>query len=129
MMTREEAKELLPIIQAFANGAQIQVDDADYGNRWRDTECPSFDTDFEYRVKPKCRPFKSADECWDVMLCHSPFGWIKNERGISSTITLVSNNYHTTVLVNGEELTFEELANHWCFVDDGVPFGVKEEEA
>ena len=38
-MTREQAKELLPIIQAFAEGKTIQVWAND---TWQDEEYPSF---------------------------------------------------------------------------------------
>ena len=60
-MTREEAKELLPIIQAYAEGKTIQ-----YRNvvcEWEDVtieEDLSFaDNPSEYRIKPepKYRPF------------------------------------------------------------------------
>ena len=62
-MTREEAKQLLPIIQAFAEGKAIE---SRYikGDKplWYDDEDPNFDDDLEYRIKsePKFRPFKNA---------------------------------------------------------------------
>lgn len=57
-MTRERAKELLPIIQAFAEGkaTQFSIDD---GHSWRDnnTEYHTlnfiFDGSVLYRVKPE----------------------------------------------------------------------------
>ena len=69
-MTREEAKELLPIIQAWAKGKSIQV---------RTENRPWFDLldnrlvigkIFEYRIKPepKYRPFKNQEECWTKCL-------------------------------------------------------------
>ena len=81
-MTREDAKELLPIIQAFAEGEDIQIATA---GEWKDvdeswailfTEPPHC-----YRIKPKqkYRPFKSQEECWNEMLKHQPFGWIYNK--------------------------------------------------
>lgn len=80
-MTREEAKELLPIIQAFAEGKTIQVKGPD--NRWYDYEGKNCKLKFDSRVqdyciKPKYRPFKNAEECWQEMLKHQPFGWVKN---------------------------------------------------
>lgn len=129
-MDRERVKKMLPIFQAFAEGKTIEYDNQ---RKWvpiRELDIVGIINPELYRIKPQpeYRPFKSAEECWDEMLCHSPFGWIKNERGVSSVITFVSNNYHTTAFVDGEERTFEELANHWCFVDDGMPFGMKEED-
>ena len=82
-MTREEAKELLPIIQAFAEGKDIQIRNiTDDG--WDDinNDIMSFCAKAEaYRIKPeiKYRPFKSQEECWNEMLKHHPFGWIYNK--------------------------------------------------
>ena len=76
-MTREEAKELLPIIQAFAEGKVIEIFDDEIG--WVEKENPKFNLnpDF-YRIKPvpKYRPFKTHGECWNEMLKHNQFGWI-----------------------------------------------------
>lgn len=78
-MTREEAKELLPIMQAYAEGKTIQFLD---GGKWADV----YQTDFyqspgKYRIKPepKYRPFRTRRECWDEMLKHQPFGWLKSK--------------------------------------------------
>lgn len=59
-MTPERAKELLPIIQAFAEGKTIQrkskVNDA-----WGDIVGQhSFLNDYEYRIKPKTVKFRLA---------------------------------------------------------------------
>ena len=65
-MTREEAKELLPIIKAFAEGKMIQ-DKIDGLTDWVDTD--EINLEFEgkkilHRIKPepKYRPFKSKEE-------------------------------------------------------------------
>ena len=50
-MNRDRAKELLPIIEAFGEGAAIQVDSS---SGWYDEECPSFGNDAStYRIKPE----------------------------------------------------------------------------
>ncbi len=63
-MTREETKVLLPIIQAYAEGKAIESR-CIKGDKslWYDDEDPSFDGDFEFRIKPepKYRPFKDAE--------------------------------------------------------------------
>ena len=35
----------------------------------------------DYRIKPetKYRPFKDAEECFEEMKKHQPFGWIKDK--------------------------------------------------
>jgi len=47
-MTREEAKELLPIIEHFANGGDIQHED---NGIWYDISCPSWLYGVTYRIK------------------------------------------------------------------------------
>ena len=81
-MNRQQAKELLPIIEAFAAGEIIQIKGPD--NRWYDRdkeECEiQFNSDPQmYRIKPKYRPFRSKEECWQEMLKHQPFGWVKED--------------------------------------------------
>lgn len=52
-MNREQAKQLLPIIQAFADGSELQVHDTMDG-QWLDIKDPWFNDGPErYRVKPK----------------------------------------------------------------------------
>lgn len=56
-MNREEAKELLPIIQAFAEGETIQVK-MPSDNGWREVSDPSFTSLPQfYRIKPEPREF------------------------------------------------------------------------
>ena len=81
-MTREEAKELLPIIQAFAEGKTIQF--RCKTGEWLDIINNEFDfilSPDDYRIKPepKYRLFKTQEECWNEMLKHQPFGWVKDE--------------------------------------------------
>ena len=60
-MTREEAKELLPIIQAFTEGKPIQF--RTNNRSWVDLLDNDIEINalFEYRIKPeqKYRPFKT----------------------------------------------------------------------
>ena len=63
-MTREEAKELLPIIQAWTEGETIEY--LDNNGRWVEGDNLSFCSGLErYRIKPepKYRPFKTREEC------------------------------------------------------------------
>ena len=56
-MTRERAKELLPVIQAFADGKTIQAKWDDRKDTWDDQINPDF-ADYpslKYRVKPEPR--------------------------------------------------------------------------
>ena len=51
-MKRRHAKELLPVIQAFAEGKEIQVRGSHIG-AWRTVEYPDWDFQCEYRIKPE----------------------------------------------------------------------------
>lgn len=66
-MTREEAKKLLPFIQAFSEGKTIQSRCiTGETSLWWDDNNPTFEIgDFDYRIKPepKYRPFNNASEC------------------------------------------------------------------
>ena len=113
-MIREQAKELLPIIQAFAEGKTIQYK---VKGGWQDIDNPSFnDLPSEYRIKPepKYRPFKSRDECWNEMLKHQPFGWLINR-----------DAQYINPLSIGDGKDFVNWFNLYTFAD-GTPFGVKE---
>lgn len=50
-MTRERAKELLPIIQAYAEGKTIECFTIE--GRWQEITNPFFDSATKYRIKPK----------------------------------------------------------------------------
>ena len=130
-MTREEVKEMLPVLQAFADGKTIESR-CIKGDKslWYDDEDPIFDNDLEYRIKPepKYRPFANAEECWQEMQKHQPFGWVKN-LSCYYNITAVSNI--DVVLANFSMCTFIQsfikIMNDFTFAD-GTPFGVKVEE-
>ena len=129
-MTREEAKELLPIIQAFAEDKEIEYRSKGFDEEWRRLiQIPGLSYDsFEYRIKPesKSRPFKDADECWQEMLKHQPFGWVKDKEGVAyTTITEVTNGDDNTAINGVCDWCLEEIYENFTFAD-GAPFGAKE---
>ena len=130
-MTREEAKRLLPIIKAFADGKHIQW--CNHCKNWIDIdERDGLNTEFPlsvYRIKPepKYRPFKSQEECWNEMLKHQPFGWVKNIE--TGDLCNISNIYESKgcskVFLDTCAYTLSSLLNEFTFID-GTPFGIKE---
>lgn len=137
-MTREEAKVLLPIIQAFAEGKVIEcrtkpslIEGSDVPNDWTEMKEIGFWNNIEYRIKqePKYRPFKDAEECWQEMQKHEYFGWIKaKDASIPSRfITINSVRNEEVSITSGIDFTYNELVEHYTFID-GTPFGIKEEE-
>lgn len=135
MLRREEVKELLPILQSFAEGKQIQ-DKIEGLTDWVDTDVINFKYEgqkIKHRIKPepKYRPFKTKEECWDEMHKHPDFGWIKGN---------VTDEYKQVIRIYGceTELIFnisynspadyspEMMFDGYTFTD-GTPFGIKEE--
>lgn len=128
-MTREETVERIKVMQAFVDGKQIQYKESD--GKWKDVKDPMWFSVNEYRIKPKpkYRPFANAEECWQEMQKHEPFGWVKDkERGYKVTITRVNDDENTGFMaINGKsEWTLEGLMDYYTFAD-GTPFGIKEE--
>lgn len=127
-MNREQAKELLPIIQAFAEGKTVQYK---IEGEWIQTNVPSFNPYlWEYRIKPepKYRPFKDAVECWQEMQKHQPFGWIKGKEGEHHSLITSIIADEEEVYINGiSGFVLDEIMEHYTFAD-GLPFGVKVEE-
>lgn len=129
-MDRQQAKKLLPIIQAFAEGEMIQTINT-YGE-WADNYKPLFNCDpGMYRIKPKSRyrPFKDAEECWNEMEKHRHFGWIRcKDTSIPGKFMLINSLRNDEAsIISGIDFTYSELLECYTFVD-GAPFGVKEEE-
>ena len=127
-MTREEAKQLLPIIQAFSEGKGIETKT---GSGWISIENMSFTGNPKaYRIQsePKYRPFANAEECWTEMLKHQPFGWVKCDKCFYNIVS-VSNIDVSMANVSGDIVTlyFSDVMEDNTFAD-GTPFGVKVEE-
>lgn len=131
-MNREQAKKLLPIIQAFAEGKEVQT--IDKNGEWINCSCINFEfnsspNSYRIKPKPKYRPFKDAEECWQEMQKHQPVGWLKDkEEGYKVTITRVNDDENTGLMaINGKsEWTLEGIMECYTFAD-GTPFGIKEE--
>lgn len=127
-MNRSEAAKLLPIIKAFSEGKAIQSRCVK-GDKslWYDDDDFSFDDDLEYRIKPepKYRPFKDAEECWQEMLKHQTFGWVKSTlHGDYALVQRVTTLY---VEINRNIIDYKDTMRDYTFAD-GTPFGVKVEE-
>ena len=126
-MTREEIKKMLPILQAFVDGKTIESR-CIKGDKslWYDDEDPSFDNDFEYRIKPepRYRSFKDVEECWEEMQKHQPFGWV-NYNGYRTNIAAVMGSAITFVNNKGYTLFFQQAFEGCTFIDK-QPFGIKE---
>ena len=126
-MTREEAKNLLPIIQAFAEGKPIQ-DKIEGTTQWYDTDEINLVYEgkkIKHRIKPepKYRPFKSQEECWNEMHKHPDFGWGLNNFGEYVNLSRISND---SIFTKGDAFDFNKALKGFRFTD-GKPFGIREE--
>ena len=128
-MTREEAKELLPIIQAFADGKTIEI----YDEEWKTMvfKDPHFDcAPSRYRIKsePEYRPFKTREECWNEMMKHHPFGSLKSKDNEYFCIigSVNKDNTITLAIEPNTDYSCTYIFEHYIF-SDNTPFGIKEE--
>ena len=116
-MTREETKELLPIMKAYSEGKEIEY--SYDGKTWIKTCFPTWNPNLIYRIKPepKYRPFKSQEECWNEMQKHQPFGWIRdnNNKRLNNIGSIGHNKLYFGITFNT------------CNFADGTPFGIKED--
>lgn len=127
-MTREDAKQLLPIIKAYAEGKEIEIFD-ETKRMWITAILPLFNCDSSsYRIKPesKYRPFKNAEECLAEMQKHQLFGWVKNQ-GLYRNIANVMSCSITFADNEARDVNYEQAFKNYTFAD-GTPFGVKLEE-
>lgn len=116
IMNRQEAKELLPIIQAFAEGKIIET--LDCSGTWLINKDLFFDRPTKcYRIKPesKYRPFANTKECWQEMLKHQPFGWTK----------LIGETKYSLITDVNNNIFYSDAFKEYTFAD-GMPFGIKE---
>ena len=136
-MNRNQAKEFYPFLQAFAEGKVIEsrtkpslIEGSDVPNDWTEMKEIEFWNNIEYRIKPEStyRPFKDKEECWQEMLKHQPFGWVKRN-GYYYNITAIGVISVTIIGSEGNiaRVNYSDLLSRYSFVD-GTPFGVKVEE-
>ena len=132
-MTREELKKVMPILTAFVDGKTIQ----NYlrgsgkwiavGEHLDMSDLFAWPSDYRIKPEPKYRPFKDAEECWNEMQKHQPFGWIKSKN--NSTINkfmFIDSLRKDEVSISNIDFNYNDLVEYYIFAD-GAPFGMKEE--
>lgn len=132
-MTREELKKVMPILTAFVDGKTIQNYLRGSG-KWIATgehldmsDLIAWSSDYRIKSEPKYRPFKNAEECWNEMQKHQPFGWIKSKN--DSTINkfmFIDSLRKDEVSISNIDFNYNDLVEYYIFAD-GAPFGMKEE--
>lgn len=131
-MTKEEARKAAEVMMAYAEGREVEYYD-DIHECWESGDFICFNWyDTKYRVKPetKYRPFKDMAECWQEMLKHQPFGWLKNKDRESAVLigNVYTDNEVMIVCATNERNSYSatKVFTYYVFAD-GTPFGVKED--
>lgn len=134
-MTREEARKAAEVMLAYANGKEIETLRFE---EYVPCENPSFNwidgkgiENYRIKPKPRYRPFKTQEECWNEMLKHQPFAFLSSANGYDwfsicrvfeeegiPKITFASNPY--------SDYDMTKVFDTFQFAD-GIPFGIKEE--
>lgn len=147
-MNRTEIKSFLPILQAFADGKEIENREEDKWYRVLEICNEMNPQDYRIKSEPTYRPFKNAEECWAEMLKHQPFGWVKAIPDKEYNAKYYPNNKDVTVYyqvqkvapgyikyddandrceIGEQDKSYKDVFKVMTFVD-GTPFGVKMEE-
>lgn len=113
----------------FYNRAMEPCRDVEYFNFDESKEITAEEIlaiNIEDEPKPTHRPFKNAEECWNEMLRHQPFGWVIDtetyaKHCIVSIIDLAVYNAESPSFSFGWDVALRRLT-----FADGAPFGIKE---
>ena len=130
-MNRKEAAELSPFIKAFGEGRIIEFSSiTDVSKAWREvTDFPiGMIKNFKFRIKPepKYRPFSNAEECWQEMQKHQPFGWVK-DKDTQKFLVCKALGKLFFIGIEDKPYNYKEVLRDYTFAD-GTPFGVEVEE-
>ena len=123
-MTKEKAKQMAEVLNAYAEGKPIEVL---LDGEWSEITPDKYFFDIEdecYRIKkePTYRPFKNAKECLEEMKKHQPVGWLRWDK-IFVQITSITP---TSIMFNRDFHYFHEFLDGKVTFADGQLFGIKE---
>ena len=136
ILYKNDIKRILPLLQKMAEGKILQINTM---NGWIDVDADKDGVNIDYllnngitvRIKeePKFRPFKNAEECWNEMQKHQPFGWIKPKGDdVVNKFMLIDALRNEGIAVRTNiRFNYHELFEHYTFAER-TPFGIIEEE-
>ena len=136
ILYKNDIKRIIPLLQKMAEGKTLQFKS---GNGWIDVDADKDGVNIDYllnnginvRIKqePKYRPFKDAEECWNEMQKHQPFGWIKpKDEDVVTKFMLIDALRNEGIAVRTNiRFNYHELLEHYTFADR-TPLGIIEEE-
>ena len=121
-MNREQAKELLPIIQAFAEGKTILVqEDIDWCYLGNESDFNLNPQRYRIKPEPKYRPFRSWTELRKEMWRHPPYGVVVAKEAKKAIFKIKDE-----VFAVYKSKTYEDAFKLLEFADGSV-FGIREE--
>ena len=123
-MTREEIERRAELYSALAEGKTIQILNME-GN-WVDVEVKKLNyipETLKFRIKPEpnYRPKKKKKECWQEMMKHQPFGWIKSK--ITKQIYCIGVVAEEEMYCFNDFWNYQDAFEQFTFID-GTPFGI-----
>ena len=136
ILYKNDIKRILPLLQEMEEGKTLQIKTR---NGWIDVDADKDGVNVDYllndgitvRIKqePKFRPFKDAEECWNEMQKHQPFGWIKpKDDDVVNKFMLIDALRNEGIAVRTNiRFNYHELLQYYTFADR-TPFGIIEEE-
>ena len=136
ILYKNDIKRIHPLLQKMAEGKILQKNTM---KGWIDVDADKDGVNIDYllnngitvRIKeePKFRPFKNAEECWNEMQKHQPFGWIKPKGDdVVNKFMLIDALRNEGIAVRTNiRFNYHELFEHYTFADR-TPFGIIEEE-
>ena len=93
ILYKNDIKRILPLLQEMEEGKTLQIKTR---NGWIDVDADKDGVNIDYllndritvRIKqePKYRQFKDAEECFEEMKKHQPFGWIKDKQTMKQEV-------------------------------------------
>lgn len=129
-MTKEETAECIKVMQAYTNGEIIEEKRFSFDpTEWVESIDPSWQWyKFDYRIKPrpKYRPFKNAEECWQEMQKHQPFGWIKIDGEYTNITKLDCKDSSFFAEELWHQICRDNVSENNITFADGAPFGIRE---
>ena len=128
IMTREETKERINVMQAYLDGKDVEYYDEQNGV-WNLIFNLSWSDELRYRIEPETtyRPFDNAQECIEELKKHEPFGWVK-EKHSDECLVIQGVSDKGFIEYKDSWRTPETMFQDVTFLD-GSPFGIKVEDS
>ena len=127
-MTKNEAKEFIPIIEAFSKGKIIEYRPKGFNDDW--VEIKELSCSYEFRIKPKpkpkYRPYRNLKECFHDMKNHVPFGYVREKQkgDLELIIGTLDDEHEYLKLSVSSTIQLKAVFERYTYFD-GSPFGVK----